>query len=223
VMSGLQKKNRVLSEREKHIVAHHEGGHALLAEVLPTTDRVHKVSIIPRGLGALGYTMQLPIEDRYILQYRELLDRIVVLFGGRAAEELMFNEISTGAADDLEHATELARRMIVQYGMSSELGPQAYARSREESRFLPGVVVQSNERVFSEDTAERVDGELTALLRQLYGRALSVLSHNRRYLENLAQALLTEEVLEGERIRSILDGASLPPDFEEETAPAPIH
>src|SRR5215813_13934401 len=218
-MSGLQKKNRVLSEREKHIVAHHEGGHALLAEVLPTTDRVHKVSIIPRGMGALGYTMQLPIEERYIVQYRELLDRIVVLFGGRAAEELMFNEISTGAADDLEHATELARRMIVQYGMSSELGPQAYARSREESRFLPGVVVQSNERVFSEVTAEGVDAEVTSLLRRLFDRAIEVILHNKHHLEALAQALLAEEVIDGDRLRALLAGASLPTD----TDAAPAH
>src|SRR5262249_59422898 len=111
----------------------------------------------------------------------------------------------------------------LEYGMWSELGPQAYARSREESRFLPGVVVQSNERVFSEETAERVDGELTAMLRQLYERALAILSHNRRYLEELAQALLNEEVLEGDRIRGILHGASLPPAFEEEVVPAPAH
>src|SRR5215813_14686819 len=111
-MAGLQKKNRVLSERERHIVAHHEGGHALLAEVLPTTDRVHKVSIIPRGMGALGYTMQLPLEEKYIVQRNELYDKITVLFGGRAAEQLIFGELSTGAADDLERATEIARRMI---------------------------------------------------------------------------------------------------------------
>src|SRR5215813_13340006 len=134
-MSGLQKKNRVLSEREKHIVAHHEGGHALLAEVLPTTDRVHKVSIIPRGMGALGYTMQLPLEERYIVQRPELYDKITVLFGGRAAEQLIFGELSTGAGDDLERATDMAGRIIVQYGIREQLGPQAYARYREESRF----------------------------------------------------------------------------------------
>src|SRR5439155_3457998 len=111
VVAGLEKKNRRMNEREKDIVSHHEAGHALLAEVLPTTDRVHKVSIIPRGLGALGYTMQLPIEERFIVQRAELLDKITVLFGGRAAERIMFGEISTGAADDLERATELARRM----------------------------------------------------------------------------------------------------------------
>src|SRR5262249_33135217 len=192
VMAGLKKKNRVMSDREKLIVAHHESGHALLAEVMPTTDRVHKVSIIPRGLGALGYTMQLPLEERYIVLRQELFDKITVLFGGRAAEQLIFGEISTGAADDLERATELVRRMIVQYGMSELLGPQAYARSREESRFLPGVVVQSNERVYSEQTAEGVDIEVTTLLRRLYERAYDVLEHNRSYLESLAQALVTD-------------------------------
>jgi cell division protease FtsH len=228
VMAGLQKKNRVLSDREKQIVAHHEGGHALLAEVLPTTDRVHKVSIIPRGLGALGYTMQLPIEERFIVQRAELLDKITMLFGGRAAERIMFGEISTGAADDLERATELARRMIVQYGMSKRLGPQAYAHSREESRFLPGVVVQSNERVYSEQTAEGVDEEVTELLYRLESRAIDVLAHNRRYLEELAQTLLADEVLEGDRLRTILAGASLPPEAAEieEThrpGPPPVH
>ena len=227
-MAGLQKKNRVLSDREKHIVAHHESGHALLAEVLPTTDRVHKVSIIPRGMAALGYTMQLPLEERFIVQRAELLDKITVLFGGRAAEQIMFGEISTGAADDLERATELARRMIVQYGMSKKLGPQAYAHSREESRFLPGVVVQSNERVYSEQTAEGVDEEVTELLYRLEGRALDVLAHNRRYLEELAQTLLADEVLEGDRLRAILKGASLPPEASESEAtrppaPSPVH
>jgi cell division protease FtsH len=228
VMAGLQKKNRVLSDRERHIVAHHEGGHALLAEVLPTTDRVHKVSIIPRGTGALGYTMQLPLEEHFIVQRPELLDKITVLFGGRAAELIMFGEVSTGAADDLERATELARRMIVQYGMSKTLGPQAYAHSQQESRFLPGVVVQSNERVYSERTAEAVDEEVTDLLNRLESRAVAVLAHNRRYLEELAQTLLADEVLEGDRLRTILQGASLPAEAAEAegtrpSAPSRVH
>ncbi len=223
VMAGLEKKNRIMNDREKHIVAHHESGHALLAEVLPTTDRVHKVSIIPRGLGALGYTMQLPLEERYIAQRQELLDKITVMFGGRAAEQIMYGEISTGAADDLERATALVRRMIVQYGMSETLGPQAYAHSREESRFLPGVVVQSNERVYSETTAENVDAEVTSLLRRLYERAHDVIQFNRRYLEALAHTLLAEEVVDGERLRELLEGASLPPDREVVASHPPVH
>ena len=223
VMAGLKKKNRLMNEREKHIVAHHESGHALLAEVLPTTDRVHKVSIIPRGMGALGYTMQLPLEERYIVQRRELYDKITVLFGGRAAEQLVFGEISTGAADDLERATELARRMVMSYGMGDALGPQAYGRSREESRFLPGVVVESRERVISEQTAELVDSEVTQLLRTLYERALEVIRANRHYLDDLAAALLAEEVIDGERLRVILDGASMPPTAEVVAVAPPVH
>jgi cell division protease FtsH len=225
VMAGLKKKNRCMNDREKHIVAHHESGHALLAEVLPTTDRVHKVSIIPRGLGALGYTMQLPLEERYIVQRQELYDKITVLFGGRAAEQMMFGEISTGAADDLERATEMARRMIVQYGMSAALGPQAYGRGREESRYMPGMLVEGRERPYSEQTAELVDVEVTALLRRLFERALDVIQHNRRQLEDLAQALLAEEVIDGERLRTLLKGATLPEGVEGEElgATAPVH
>lgn len=223
VMAGLKKKNRVVIEREKIIVAHHESGHALLAEVLPTTDRVHKVSIIPRGHGALGYTMQLPLEERFIVQQRELDDKITVLFGGRAAEEVMFGEVSTGASDDLERATELARRMIVQYGMSEALGPQAYAR-RDEARYLPGVpwMGDSRERVYSEQTAETVDAEVTSVLRRLYDRAVRVIQHNRHYLEELASALLADEVIDGDRLREILLGASLPVETTPEI-PAPVH
>jgi cell division protease FtsH len=209
VMAGLEKKNRRMNEREKQIVAHHESGHALLAEVLPSTDRVHKVSIIPRGLGALGYTMQVPLEDRYIVQRDQLVDKITVLMGGRAAEQVIYGEISTGAADDLERATDLARRMVVQFGMSETLGPQAYARSNQESKFLPGVVMEG-QRVYSERTAESVDAEVTELLRRIYDRAVEVISHNRRHLDSLAAALLTEEVIEGDRLRIILTGAGLP-------------
>jgi cell division protease FtsH len=225
VMAGLKKKNRAMNDREKQIVAHHESGHALLAEVLPTTDRVHKVSIIPRGMGALGYTMQLPIEDRYIVQRQEIYDKITVLFGGRAAEQIMFGEISTGAADDLERATELARRMILQYGMSESLGPQAYGRSREESRYLPGVVVERREHGFADQTAESIDAEVTALLRRLYERAVDVLVHNRHYLEELAGALLADEVIDGDRLRQLLEGASLPEALREIPAapPPPVH
>src|SRR5262245_10351682 len=136
-MAGLEKNNRRMNPREKDIVSHHESGHALLAEILPTTDRVHKVSMIPRGLGALGYTMQLPLEDRYLMTRTELLDKITVLMGGRAAERVVFGEISTGASDDLQRATDLARRMVMQFGMSTILGPQAVAHldGTQESRF----------------------------------------------------------------------------------------
>jgi cell division protease FtsH len=179
---------------------------------------VHKVSIIPRGLGALGYTMQLPLEERYIVQRQELYDKITVLMGGRAAEQVMYGVMSTGAADDLERATQLARRMIVQYGMSDVLGPQAYAHGHEESRFLPGVVIPG-ERQFSEHTAEAIDVEVSTLLARLYERALEIIRFNRERLEALAHELLIEEVVEGDRLRSVLEGAGMPQGSEEGVAP----
>jgi cell division protease FtsH len=216
VMAGLEKKSRRLSDRERKVVAHHESGHAILAEVLPTADRVHKVSIIPRGFGALGYTMQLPTEERYITQQRELLDKVTVLMGGRAAEEIFFGEISTGATDDLERATEIVRRMIIQYGMGTTLGPQAY-RPRDEGRFL-GPTGNVEARVVSDKTAESVDDEVTALLRRLYDRALRVVKANRSQAESLARMLLDDEVVEGDRLREALRGATLPAELSVESA-----
>jgi cell division protease FtsH len=184
---------------------------------------VHKVSIIPRGLGALGYTMQLTLEERYIVQRPELYDKLTVLMGGRAAEQMMYGVLSTGAADDLERATVLARRMIVQYGMSDVLGPQAYGSQHQESRFLPGVVIPGD-RQFSERTAESVDAEVTALLSRLYDRALEILRVNRPSLEALAHELLVQEVVEGERLRTLLAGAKMPPGEGAETgAPGHVH
>src|SRR4051812_30449384 len=161
-VAGLEKKNRALNAREKEIVAHHEGGHALLAEILPTTDRVHKVSMIPRGMGALGYTMQLPLEDRYLMTRPELLDKLTVLMGGRAAEKVVFGEVSTGATDDLQRATDLARRMVTQFGMSAALGPQSLAHldGSSESRFLPGISL-GGEKGYSEQTQQVIDGEVS--------------------------------------------------------------
>ena len=217
VMAGLQKKNRRLSDQEKKIVAHHESGHALLAELLPTADRVHKVSIIPRGFGALGYTMQLPTEERYITQKRELYDKITVLMGGRAAEEIFFNEMSTGAVDDLERATEIVRRMIIQYGMGDTLGPQSYRAREEGGRYLmPGAPAEA--RLVSEKTAEAVDAEVSATLRRLYDRALRVIRANRPQIDALAQVLLADEVVEGVRLRELLEGAQMPQERSVEPA-----
>src|SRR5262249_13516481 len=216
VMAGLEKKNRRPSHRERQVVAHHEAGHTILAEVLPSADRVHKVSIIPRGFGALGYTMQLPTEERYITQQRELLDKVTVLMGGRAAEEVFFGEISTGATDDLERATEIVRRMIIQYGMGATLGPQAY-RPRDEARFL-GASGAVETRPGSDRAAEAIDAEVTALLRRLHDRAIRVVKANRAQAEALAKALLEEEVVEGERLRETLRGAALPAELTVESA-----
>jgi cell division protease FtsH len=211
VMAGLEKKGRALSQREKEIVAHHESGHALLAEILPTTDRVHKVSMIPRGMHALGYTMQLPLEDRYLMTRPELLDKITVLMGGRAAEKLVFHEVSTGATDDLERATDLARRMVAQFGMSNVIGPQSVAHldGRSEGRFLPGVSL-GGERGYSERVQETIDKEAGEILRLAFDRAFGLLEHNRRQLLGLAALLREKEVLEGSELRTVLDGAEAP-------------
>jgi cell division protease FtsH len=214
-LAGLEKKNRALNAKEKEIVAHHESGHALLAEILPTTDRVHKVSMIPRGMSALGYTMQLPLEDRYLMTRAELLDKITVLMGGRAAEKLVFAEISTGASDDLQRATDLARRMVTQFGMSPVLGPQALAHlaGLQESRFLPGINL-GGEKGYSERTQQVIDSEVADLLRRAFDRAQLLLEHNRSQLLALAARLRDLEVLEGDELRKVLEHAHLPPELE---------
>jgi cell division protease FtsH len=214
-IAGLEKKNRLLNVREKEIVAHHESGHALLAEILPTTDRVHKVSMIPRGLGALGYTMQLPLEDRYLMTRPELLDKITVLMGGRAAEKVIFNEISTGATDDLQRATDLARRMVAQFGMSTVLGPQSVQHlvTPAESRFLAGLGAQLD-RGYSERTQQLIDQEVSDLLRRAFDRAVALLEHNRRQLLALAAKLRENEVIEGDELRQSLEGADAPAELQ---------
>ena len=214
-IAGLEKKNRLMNAREKEIVAHHESGHALLAEILPTTDRVHKVSMIPRGLGALGYTMQVPLEDRYLMTRPELLDKITVLMGGRAAEKVVFNEVSTGATDDLQRATDLARRMVSQFGMSSLLGPQAvdHLGSSAEQRFLQGGAAVAD-RGYSERTQQIIDQEVGELLRRSFDRATALLEHNRPQLLALAAKLREKEVIEGEELRRTLEGAEAPPSLQ---------
>jgi cell division protease FtsH len=214
VMAGLEKKGRALNKREKEIVAHHESGHALIAEVLPTTDRVHKVSMIPRGMHALGFTMQLPLEDRYLMTRPELLDKITVLMGGRAAERVVFHEVSTGASDDLQRATDLARRMVSQFGMSPVLGPQALAHldGHAESTFLPGVSLGGS-RAYSERLQETIDAEVGDILRLAFDRAVALLEHNRVQLMELAALLREKEVLEGAELQKVLEGASAPPSL----------
>src|SRR5262249_43739567 len=162
-----------------------EAGHALLAQVLPTTDRVHKLSMIPRGLSALGYTMQAPIEDRYLLTRPELIDRITVLLGGRAAELITFGDYSTGAQDDLARATDLARRMVAQFGMSNAVGPQSLAPRDGRSLLGPGLSL-STEREFGERTQALLDAEVASLLRRTFRRAVCVLEANRAQLSRLA-------------------------------------
>jgi len=205
VVAGLEKRNRVMNPKEKEIVAYHETGHALVAEALPTTDKVHRVSIIPRGIGALGYTMQLPTEDRYLMTKTELEDRMAVMMGGRVAEELIFNEISTGAQNDLYRATDIARSMIREYGMSERLGPMTFERERRPL-FLE-TMMPSASRDYSEATAQDIDQEVAALVDKAHQRAREVLEKERPILEKAAKILLDKEVLEGEELRAILNSA----------------
>jgi cell division protease FtsH len=202
VVAGLEKRNRMMNPREKKIVAYHETGHAIVAEVLGTTDPVHRVSIIPRGIGSLGYTMQLPTEDRYLMTKSELEDRMAVLMGGRVAEDLVFQEISTGAQNDLFRATDIARSMVREYGMSERLGPITFERERRPL-FLEGVMPPAT-KDYSEATAQEIDQEVSALLETAHRRAKEVLDSRRLTLEKVAQVLLEKEVLEGNELREML-------------------
>ena len=208
VVAGLEKRNRVMNPREKEIVAYHESGHALVAEALPTTDKVHRVSIIPRGIGALGYTMQLPTEDRYLMTKTELEDRMAVMLGGRAAEELIFQEISTGAQNDLYRATDIARSMVREYGMSEKLGPITFERERRPL-FLEGVMPTSS-KDYSEATAQEIDQEVADLVDRAHQRAREVLEARRPTLEKVGKILLEKEVLEGEELRQIFNSTTPP-------------
>ena len=204
VVGGLERKSRVLSEKERDIVAHHEIGHALVASSLPQADPVHKVTIIPRGVAALGATYQLPLEDRYLLTRSELEDRIAVLLGGRVAEEVIYGEVSTGAHNDLERATELARLMVMQYGMSEQLGPMTFGGG-QQAMFLRGSGLPQ-EREYSEESARRIDGETRAIIDRIYDRVRDLLTTRKRVLVEAATELKQKETLEGDRLRELLAG-----------------
>ncbi len=204
VVGGLERKSRVLSEKERDIVAHHEIGHALVASSLPHADPVHKVTIIPRGVGALGATYQLPLEDRYLLTRGELEDRIAVLLGGRMAEEIIYGEISTGAHNDLERATEMARLMVMQYGMSEQLGPMTFGGG-QQAIFLRGAGLPQ-EREYSEETARLIDAETRVIIDRMYDRVRDLLTARKRVLVEAAAELKQKETLEGDRLRELLAG-----------------
>src|SRR5690554_1329942 len=185
IVAGLEKRNRLINPRERKIVAYHEMGHALVSMALPGVDKVHKVSIIPRGIGALGYTIQRPTEDRFLMTEAELRDKIAVLLAGRAAEKLVFNHLSTGAADDLARATDIARSMVARYGMDENLGGVSYEAQR--SSFLGGDGAPAYfERSYSEATAEAMDAAVRNLLQEVAAQALDILSNNRDVLETAA-------------------------------------
>jgi len=204
VVGGLERKSRVLSEKERDIVAHHEIGHALVASSLPNADPVHKVTIIPRGVAALGATYQLPLEDRYLLTRSEIEDRIAVLLGGRVAEEIIYGEVSTGAHNDLERGTELARLMVMQYGMSEALGPMTFGGG-QQSMFLRGSGLPQ-EREYSEESARRIDSETRAIIDRIYDRVRDLLTARKRVLVEAAAELKQKETLEGDRLRELLAG-----------------
>ncbi len=206
VIAGLQKKSRVINPREKKIVAYHESGHALVAELVPGTDPVNKITIIPRGVAALGYTQQLPTEDRYLMTRSELLARIYVLLGGRVAEEMIFNDVSTGAQNDLQKATEIARTMVTQFGMSERLGLVALEGQRQPM-FLP--VPTQGAREYSEETARIVDEEIKKVLSEAHNKVRETLGSHRQALEELAQLLLTKEVVERPELLAILKVRSI--------------
>ena len=201
VVAGLEKKKRVMSKKEKEIVAYHETGHALMAESLETADPVHKISIIPRGISALGYTMQLPTEDRYLMTRTELIDRMCVLLGGRIAEEIIFNEISTGAQNDLARATDIARSMVKQYGMSDKLGHMTFEQERKPLFLdLPG----TGTREYSEETAREIDNEVSSIVENVYTKVKTTLDGKKDMLIFVAKTLLEKETIEGEDLRKML-------------------
>jgi cell division protease FtsH len=204
VIAGLEKKNRLVNEKEREIVAYHEAGHAIVAERVENADPVHKISIIPRGVGALGYTQQLPEDERFLLQRGELLDRMAVLLGGRVAEEIVFNEISTGASNDLERVGDLARGMIRNYGMSETLGPVSYEKQRQT--FLPGGEGGwPEQRSYSEDTARAIDEEVRTLVQSVRERVREILTADRDLLERLSQELLEREVITRDELHEIIN------------------
>jgi cell division protease FtsH len=208
IVAGLEKRSRVLSPMERKTVAYHEVGHALVGALMPGAGRVSKISIVPRGLGALGYTMQTPKEDRFLMLEDELRGRIATLLGGRSAEEIVFGQVSTGASDDIQKATDLAERAITLYGMGKTLGPIAF--DKQQAQFLDG---GTQRRSVSEEVAAEIDRLVKQSIDQAHQQAQAILRHNRDLLESTTATLLTTEVLEGEQLRGILAQVQAPEGF----------
>jgi cell division protease FtsH len=204
IVAGLEKRNRLLNPKEREIVAYHEMGHALVALSLPGTDPVHKVSIIPRGIGALGYTIQRPTEDRFLMTREELENKMAVLLGGRAAEFLIFEHLSTGAADDLRRVTDIARSMVTRYGMSERLGNVAYDRDPRTFLTGPDLPLPARERDYSDETAAAVDEEVKAITDRTFNRTLNILKERRDILERTARRLLEKETLEEAELMALV-------------------
>jgi cell division protease FtsH len=208
IVAGPERKSRVISDEEKRIIAYHEGGHAVVQRILPKCDPVAKVTVISRGM-ALGYTMALPTEDRYLQSKTEFEDKIAGLLGGNVAEHLVFGDTTTGASNDIEKATDIARRMVTEFGMSDKLGPLSFGK-RDELVFLGREI--GEQRNFSEDVAKLIDEEVRAIIDRAYARATEVLTTHRDRLDRLADKLIAEETVDTEQFETIFDG--LPPKPE---------
>jgi cell division protease FtsH len=207
VVAGLEKKSRVLQPDEKKVVAYHEVGHAIVGHLMPGGSKVAKISIVPRGMSALGYTLQLPTEDRFLNSREDLQGQIATLLGGRSAEEVIFGRVTTGAANDLQRATDIAEQMVGTYGMSDTLGPLAYDK-QGGGRFLGGG--NNPRRVVSDATAQAIDREVRALVDRGHDTALAILEANRPLLEEIAEKILEKEVIEGDELRDLLSRSISP-------------
>jgi cell division protease FtsH len=201
VWAGPQRRSRVMNEMEKNVIAYHESGHALVAHLTPGCNPVHKISIIPRGVAALGYTMQLPLEDRFLARRSELLAEIKSLLGGRVSEEILFKDVSSGASNDLERATAIAHRMVCEFGMSEKLGPLTYGRKDHEV-FLGRDIVQ--DKNYSEKTAQSIDSEVRGIVEQCHREVRVLLTKHKNKLDVLAKELLAKELIEGDQIDTLL-------------------
>ena len=212
VMAGPERKSRLINEHEKKIIAYHETGHAIVAKILPGADPVHKISIIPRGHAALGYTLQLPEEDRFLMSKSELMNRISILLSGRVSEEIIFNDVTSGAANDLDRATEIARQMVTQLGMSESLGLVKLGKKREEI-FLGRDI--SEDRNYSEEIAYAIDKEVKAIIDECYERAKEILTEHRDLLDKIAGVLLEREVLDAEEFDKLVSENNEPSELPE--------
>lgn len=217
VVAGPERKSRIIQEREKSVLAYHEVGHALLGKLLPNTDSPHKVTILPRGM-ALGYTLTLPTEDRFLMSKSQMLDEITVLLGGRVAEQIVFNEITTGAQNDLERCTDIARRMVCEYGMTENLGPLTLGR-RHGPVFLGRDGAE--DRNYSEDVAEKIDAEIRSIVDSCYQRATELLTENREILDRISVALLEKETISSEELDRLIAGEPEPKESDSSESQPP--
>ena len=216
-VAGLERKSRVLNEKERRIVAYHEAGHAIVGEILPEANPVQKISIVSRGIAALGYTLNMPLEDRYLMTKEELEDSLAAILGGRAAEEIVFGEISTGAANDLQQATQMAERMVKEFGMSQRIGLVAHRTDRSQQ--MLGIIPA--DRAYSDETAKLIDEEIKGIIGAGYARAKALLAEHRQALEDVVEILFENEVMDGDQLRNLLEknGIELPPKPNQEASP----